>query len=225
MRDTQKQRIAFTLKFKSLASSFNLNPQSLQKFLHEYELKYVKAVKELQNTNFGYGLTDNRKVHEYLYDLCEGWIMEDLICLKLKQSLSQNNISVRMNGCEITDKGRQILTTKISSRSDLVIKSPTRSQKLEIQFANKDRDSYDIKETKIKEAQKEQALIFIFSLPLEKGFIIDPLSPSQMQASKLISNQGWGGKLSYKFYKDDISHLGGFISLEQLSEKLKAKLG
>jgi hypothetical protein len=223
MRDNQKQRIAFTLKFKNLSQTFQINSQSLNSFLKNYEQKYIQAVKDLQSTNFSYGLTDTRKVHEYLYDLCEGWIMEDLICWKLK-NLSQGSYSVKMNGCEISESGRKILTNKISSKSDLLIKGNKRTQKLEIQFANKDRNTYDIKETKIKEAQKEQALVFVYSLPLEKGFLIDPLSPAQMQASSLINNQGWGGKLSYQFYKEDIQKIGGFISLEELSQKLKERV-
>lgn len=216
----QKLRIPFTKKFQSLSDVFKINPKSLNDFLKGYEQQYINSATEMQNEKFSYNLRDNRTVSEYLYDLCEGWIMEDLLAWKIQQLLSlKGNYQVKMNGCEVTATGRKIITSKITSKSDLVIMG-NQEQKLEIQFANRDRDTYDIKETKIKEARREKALIFVYSLPLTKGFLIDPLSPSHMNVSQLESNAGWGGKQAYKFHKRDIVHLGGFISLENLVEQL-----
>lgn len=215
-----KQRIAFSSKFKNLSQVFQIQPSSLSDFLKGYELQYQSAVKEMQDEKFSFNLRDNRTVSEYLYDLCEGWIMEDLIAWKIQQLLSEKgNYQVKLNGCEVSQSGRKIITTKINSKSDLVVVGNT-EQKLEIQFANADRSSYDIKENKVKQAKKEKALIFVYSLPLSQGFLVDALSPVHMRVAQLISNPGWGGKQAYRFSKQDIPSLGGFISVQELVDKL-----
>lgn len=218
---SQKTRTAFTSKFQSLSNTFEIQPKSLNEFLRGYEQQYIKAVKEMQNEKFAFSLRDNRSVQEYMYDLCEGWIMEDLISWKLQQLLKeQGDYKVEMNGCEVTASGRQISTSKITSKSDLIISSKHKSLKLEIQFANNDRDFYNIKETKIKQACREKALIFVYSLPLAKGFLVDCLSPVHMKIARLESNPAWGGKQAYRFFKRDLGALGGFISLNELTQKV-----
>lgn len=211
----QKQRQPFSEKFSHVAPQFQIDSDKLQKFLVGYEEKYHKALQEIKEGTFTTNLMDHRSTAEYLYDLCEGWLMEDLISFQIKE-LSKGLFSVKLNGCEVSDKGRNVRTAKISAKSDLVIKGPGRTQKLEIQFNNKLRKFYDIKETKIRQAQKEQSLIFVYSLPQGSGFLLDPLSPMHLQSGQLRSNPGWGGKMAYRFAQESINSLGGFMPLSEL---------
>ena len=222
----QKQRTPFSHKFKHLATDFNLDSKKLHRFLQKYEIKYVKAVKEMESKkhDFNFGLSDNRTTREYIYDLCEGWIMEDILALVLKRELKDQNpnINLELNGCEVSEEGREIYWSnlKVSSQADLIIKSGAKKIKVEVQFANNDLKVYNIKETKVHQAKKDKALILVFSLALKKCFFINPNNPKDLEKGSLIRNEAWGGKETYAFKKEVISSQMGFLSLQRFAQIL-----
>lgn len=223
----KKKREPFYSKFIHLADEFNLNPQELTQMLLNYQDKYQNAVEHLskQSNNFSKEIVDDRSLSEYMYDLCEGWIVEDILSYALNSELKKiGKYKLTLQGNEITNQGRKIFFTskKVSSKADIEIQSENKSLKVELQFTNKERRSYDIKETKIRQAKKEKGLIVVYSLPIKKAFIID--TETDLQYGQALYNAEWGGKLSYNFKTENINKFLGFKNIKEIARTIVDKM-
>ena len=216
-----KTRLKFTDRKKDF--SHILEENNLNYILKKCQDAYESSLVEFNQQEFRKTMKDIRTNDEYLYDLHEGWMMEDILTTKMAKILLKKDIILQQNGSEITEEGRKISHGKITSKSDLVICKGNKKLHMEIQFSNKERVFYDIKETKIKNAKKENGLIFTFCLPLGEGFIADPKSDSFSFFQK-TNNIGWGGKKSFRISHSDIHNIGGFMNLEKFCEIIWKKL-
>lgn len=222
-----KIRSTFKEKAQVLSNALNLEFTLVSKLCESYQSKLNRVLQEENLCNYTESLRDKRTTKEYLYDLFDGWLVEDLLTFKLGQELKQIDKDYRLllQGCEMGLEGRNVFFSSkmISSKSDLEIALRNKKIKIELQFANQDRQSYDIKETKMRQLRKEQAFILIYSLDKKQGFILD--TQKDRNLGKMQPNPRWGGKMSFNFSKETISRHIGFEDLKGLANKINKILG
>lgn len=223
-------RIAFKDKYSSLAKKWQINDNELNDIIKKYtkqfadELDLLKT-KKLELSRY---YKDIRTDGEYLYDLIDGWLIEDII----RDAWLYPR--VKKINCEIeiihtgSDKDRVVQKsdpTKISTFPDFILKINAKKEtRIEFQMARAERNSegYDIKKTKFIRATKENNLFLWVIIPINKYFIVSPLDLKEI---KPIRNDKWGGKLVYNISSAMVDKIGIYEMGEDIPQQLYQIIG
>lgn len=210
-------RRLFSEKYNNLVTRWNISSEILSYIIRRYEKLLILEQKSLKENviKLPRFFRDKRTDEEYLYDLIDGWLMEDIICdawLKPKLLEIKSDIEIKNMG---TNRDRVIQksdSSKISTKPDFVFEVNGQDVGIELQMARAElAKGYDMKETKVKRAIKDGNLFLWVIVPKDEYFIIDP--QSEMSLLKPEANPLWGGKIVYHISQQFIEKVGGYSKM------------
>lgn len=226
------KRIPFEEKYSYLAKRWRVDPSLVNYIIRLYTKKMEKSLSLLskgRKITLPRYFADRRTDAEYIYDLIDGWIVEDIICdawLKTRLERIEPKIKIKLMG---TNRDREIQfdsPRRITTKPDFVYQLPSgREVKIELQMARGLRNSYDMKESKIKRAIKDGSVIYLWILlPSDEYFL---LSPAIFEHREPLPNPRWGGKKVYTISIDEVKEMkwGIYPMLEEIPSTLYELLG
>lgn len=222
-------RRPFIQKYSSLSKHWNVNGETVSFFLNQYDERLKQENERLKTQPFTIDkyFWDRRNTSEYLYDLIDAWLIEDLIAnLWLKQRLNERNknISIQLNG---TDRNRLVekkVNEKISTQPDIMLDWDSGFQPVELQMARRElKEGYDMKETKVKHAISFGSVFLWIILPRAEFFIVNPLN--NLKDIAPFENKAWGGKRVYRISHERIKQMGCHNMNEVFTDAVFRKLG
>lgn len=164
-------RKPFEDKYSAIASEWNVNPSLVNYIIRRYTKELEKNLSRLskgEKVTLPRYFADKRTDAEYIYDLIDGWIVEDFICdawLKDRLEKVERGVKIKHMG---TNRDREVHFNgqrKITTKPDFVYQLPSgREVKVELQMARKLRSSYDMKESKVQRAIKDGSVIYLWIL-------------------------------------------------------------
>lgn len=225
-------RMPFEEKYSTLPERWNVNQTLVTYYLRYYSKRLeeeLRRLNQLDKIDLPEYFADRRTDPEYIYDLIEGWLLEDLVVFAwLESRLKEVNpgISIEHFG---TDRNRKVQfkdPSKISSKADFVCELPDgRRTKIELQVSREYRESYDVKENKIKRALREGGVLFLWViLPMDKYFF---LLPSIFESKPAVENPYWDGKLVRTVSISEVEERGWgpYLMREPLSDTFLRAVG
>jgi len=203
------KRRPFEEKYSNLAERWKICSSLVNYIIRLYTKKLEKALSLLnegRKIKLPRYFADRRTDAEYIYDLIDGWLVEDIICdawLKSRLEQIEPNVKIKHMG---TNRDREIQfdsPRKITTKPDFVYQLPSGKEvKIELQMARELRNFYDMKESKIKRAIKDGSVIYLWILlPSDEYFL---LPPRIFESREPVPNPRWGGK---KVYTTSISEV------------------
>lgn len=135
-------REPFTKKYANIATRWNIDSGIVLSILERYESLLAIELEKLKTEKMTLKdfFKDTRTVEEYIYDLIDGWVMEDIICEAwLKPRLMKVNPSIVVQSTG-TDSDRIIQKSnsqKITTLPDITFQLDDRDVNIELQMARK----------------------------------------------------------------------------------------
>jgi len=216
-------------KYFNLWERWNIDSSIVFNILEKYDTLLSDEIKKLKNEwmKLPKYFKDRRTDEEYIYDIIDWWVIEDIICdVWLKQRLLKINdkIKVKLMGADNNRVIEKYKPNNITTEPDIVYSINNFDVWIELQMARKVLYSgYDMKEWKVKRAIKDDSYFLWIIIPNNEFFIIRP--KDDMINMKTQSNPLWGGKIVYHITKDFINSIGGYWKMnEDLSEFYISKL-
>jgi len=212
-----EKRKKFIEKYDSLNKDWGIDKNLIEDICLTYEQKFLTSLNDIQNTdiqNLKFHI-DIRKPHEYVYDVYDGWIQEDLLKIWFDNKIKRidQNLSIVNNG---TDKDRvfQIENkSNITSTPDfLLCYNDKPIKKIETQFSREKRTIYDMKTYKVDKVFNENGVFLWINLPENKFFILYP--KNEKSHFEKYFNPAWG-KHTYRITEEKINYLGGMCDMKE----------
>ncbi len=201
--------------------------------IEKYKEKFTQNIR--QYLKYGMKMPheqDRRKEEIYIYDVVEGWFLEEIVArwidCQLRRHFPEVKFTVEFSG---KDKGRQFVFVKergdeTSTDPDLTITLPQGRFYFELQTSRQGRrDIYDIKESKRNRLAKKEGVLLFALLPSEGTFFLIP--SEHLPKLKVRVNNAWGGKLTAYVTAEQIEKYGwGYYNFSEgfppsLVEKLR----
>jgi hypothetical protein len=155
---------------------------------------------------------DRRTDEEYVYDIIDGWAMEDLICdawLRPRLIKANKGIEIKVMGTNRDRVIQKISSKKITTNPDFIYNLDGKDTGIELQMARSEiKDGYDMKDTKVQRAIKNGSYFLWVIVPSDKFFIINP--QEDLIKMKTQPNPAWGGKMVYHISQEFIKKNGGY---------------
>ncbi len=135
-------RQPFTQKYADIATRWNIDSSIVVSILERYEVLLAQELEKLKTEKMSLPkfFRDKRTDEEYIYDIVDGWVMEDIISeawLKSRLMKVNPNIVVQSTG---TDSDRVIQKSnskKITTLPDITFQLDDRDVHIELQMARK----------------------------------------------------------------------------------------
>ncbi|RJS73811.1 hypothetical protein CW714_02475 [Methanophagales archaeon] len=204
-----ERRPLFEEKYANLPERWRVDEGLVSYIIRLYTKKLERALsllvqgKRIKLSRF---FADSRTDAEYIYDLIDGWLIEDVICdawLKTRLEKVNPQIKVKHMG---TNRDREIQfesAQKITTKPDFIYETPSgREVHLELQMARQKMTVFDMKESKVKRAIRDGNTIYLWILlPSDEYFFLDPKIFEEKDAH---SNPRWGGKKVYSISLEEV---------------------
>lgn len=175
-------------KYSEVSDLWGINKDVVVEVINKYSIKLIEELLDDTPWDLPKYFKDRRTNEEYLNDLLEGQMMEELI---VRWFISKG-YNAKRAGAD-ADGIVQRNSVKITTTADLDVEG----RSVELQMARKRLQSYDVKEGKIKRALKNNTTIMFLLLKEDNYFIIDP--NKHLEGAKLYPNPRYGGKMCYNF--------------------------
>lgn len=219
----------FEEKYRELPMRWNINPDLVSYIVRRYTKKFEEELTRLDNEPLELSkyFIDNRTSEEYLYDLIDGWLVEDIVC----DAWLRARIIDRAPLVEIvhmgTNRERVVQRkdqTKITTDPDFVFESAGKKREVELQMARKLlRAGYDMKEGKVSQAIERESSFLWVLMPSSEFFVVKP--DEDLVGTTPIANPAWGGKMVYRISNERIRELGLHLIAEPIPDEILTKLG
>ncbi|MEM3723728.1 MAG: hypothetical protein QW179_04735, partial [Candidatus Hadarchaeales archaeon] len=205
---TGEARRPFREKYKGVPIRWQVEERIVSELIEFYEKKLDEALLHIRSggrVGLPSFFRNRRTDEEYIYDLIDGWLVEDIIYKgwlspRLKKAFP--DVQISLVG---TDKDRVIEwenPSKITTRPDFKYSVSGKSKRIELQMAREERDSFDMKETKIKRALKEGDIIYMWVIiPNDRYFLLDP---KFFEGKRPTPNPNWGGKKVFTISRSEV---------------------
>lgn len=223
-------RRPFEEKYHDLPRRWGINGDIANYIIRRYSKKLEEELGLLKEHKIKLPsfFRDRRSDEDYVYDLIDGWLMEDIMCdawLRQRLISRDKNIKVTHMGTNRDRTLQKYNPRKITTEPDFVyITSKGKEVKIELQMARASRkEGYDMKESKVKRAVKNGHLFLWTIIPEDSYFVIDPAIV--LKNIKPMTNPLWGGKLVYRLPKEEIQKIGMFNMAEEIPKSLYGMLG
>ena len=224
------KRDSFLKKYSDIPDRWDVDGDIVYYILRRYEKLLDNEIKDLQKNGMRLPkfFRDRRSDEEYVYDIIDGWVMEDIICdawLRPRLLKVANNIEIKVMG---TNRDRVIQKydpRNISTKPDFVFSQNGKEMGIELQIAREAlKSGYDMKVTKVKRAINNDSYFLWVIIPEDAFFILRP----RMDMTNILprTNPLWGGKMVYHISQQFILNIGGYSKMkDDLSDAVIAKLG
>lgn len=164
---------------------------------------------------------DRRDEEIYIYDVVEGWFVEEIIAswldCQLKRFFPDTPVVVKFSG---KDKDREFVFSKktgdeVSTAPDFEIILPGGKFVIELQTSRYGkRDLYDIKEPKRMRLTRTSGFLLFALLPKEPRFFLIP--NEDLSKLELHKNNAWGGKITaYVTHEQIEKHGWGYFDFSE----------
>lgn len=165
---------------------------------------------------------DRRTDEEYIYDLIDGWLIEDIVCdawLRIGLQKINPKIVIKQMGTNRDRTLQKYNPRKITTNPDFIYWLDDFTKNIELQMAREARPTtrYDMKESKVKKAIDNKNIFLWIIIPDAQYFFIDPKKYFTNRAPTV--NHLWGGKMVYTITPKEISEIG----LEKMSDGIQKK--
>jgi len=206
MATTIQPRENYYTKYRDVYERWKLPKTECYDIINKYATLLIREL--LKNEKEGIKLPsyykDLRTPHDYIYDIIDGWLIEDLVLLWLtthgvaaaKYGDDKNNVIIRHNSKKITNK------------QDIIINN---IKPLELQLSRNIRSIYHIKINKAKRLMEDDGILMYVIYPTDSYFLISSKDFANLQPK---ANPCWGGKVAYEIksptyyrFADDINPL------------------
>lgn len=199
-------RRPFEEKYSELPERWAVDEHLVSEIISRYSQELMVLLKEQKKFRLPGYFADRRSDEEYLYDLLDGWLIEDIVYVAwLEPRLKSIEPEVKVNyaGANHDRKVRFDAFGEITTEPDFVCKFPEGSEvKVELQMARKPRSSYDMKKSKIERATKAGNIVYLWVLlPTDEYFLLDP---GIFVGREATPNPSWGGKEVYSVYLSEV---------------------
>jgi len=166
---------------------------------------------------------DRRTDEDYIYDLIDGWLMEDIICdawLRERLMAIDKTITVVHMGTNRDRTLQKYNPRNITTEPDFLYKTTKGKEiKIELQMARKPRkEGYDMKDTKVKRALENGHIFLWVIVPNDKFFVVEP--NKDLQGVVPMTNPLWGGKLVYRLALPKCKQLGMYDMSSEIPKVL-----
>lgn len=221
-------RRSFEEKYKNIHEEWNIKQNLTNYIIRRYSKKLVEELDSLKKDKIKLPryYRDRRTDEEYVYDLIDGWLIEDIICdawLRDRLLEVNNKIDIKHMG---TNRDRKVIKkekSKITTFPDFIYKVSGEEVKIEMQMARTERiEGYDMKESKVKRAKENGNIFLWIIIPTNKYFICEP--EEDLKDIKPFSNPLWGGKKVYRLSKKKLEEIGEYDMKKSINKKNWRKL-
>jgi hypothetical protein len=222
-------REPFSKKYESLAAQWEIDEDLVFYILRRYEKLYLHSLEDLKTNRIQLPphFKDRRSDEEYIYDIMDGWLMEDVVCdAWLRPRLLHKNprIEIKVMGTNRDRVIQKFDPKAITTLPDLIFSLDGVEKRIELQMARKILpNGYDMKAGKVKRAISERNYFLWILIPTNEYFIIDP--STELNKISPIPNHLWGGKMVYHIDYELIDKIGGLGKIkDSLSDIYMNKL-
>lgn len=223
-------RRPFEKKYADLAKRWKISDEIVNYIVRRYTKKLEEETQRLkmEGIKLPRFFRDRRTDEEYVYDLIDGWLIEDIVCdawLRSRLLSIDKAIEITYMGTNRDRTIQKYNQRKITTNPDFAYKTSTGKEiRIELQMARESRkEGYDMKESKVNRA-KECGNIFLWVIiPEDVFFIIDP--KSDLKGVDPIINPLWGGKMVYRLGPDKLAEIGKFPMSGEIPMKFYPILG
>ena len=223
-------RDSFSKKYAQISSLWNIDNDLVFYIIRRYEKLFIQEVEKLKTEEMALPkyFKDRRTDEEYIYDIMDGWLMEDIICdawLRPRLLKINQNIDIKVMGTNRDRVIQKYNPNAITTNPDLIFSLNGEEIRIELQMARKIlSNGYDMKETKVNRAIQEGNYFLWILIPTNEYFIIN--AKKDIVNIKPTPNPLWGGKIVYHIDYDFINKIGGLGNMkEELSNFYISKLG
>ena len=223
-------RDSFSKKYEQISSLLNIDNDLVFYIIRRYEKLFIQEVEKLKTEGMALPkyFKDRRTDEEYIYDIMDGWLMEDIICdawLRPRLLKINQNIDIKVMGKNRDRVIQKYNPNAITTNPDLIFSLNGEEIRIELQMARKIlSNGYDMKETKVNRAIQEGNYFLWILIPTNEYFIIN--AKKDIVNIKPTPNPLWGGKIVYHIDYDFINKIGGLGNMkEELSNFYISKLG
>ena len=216
-------------KYSDLPDRWNIDKDIVFYILRRYEKLLISETEKLKSESMKLPkyFKDRRTDEEYIYDIIDGWAMEDIICdawLRPRLLKINKDIEIKVMG---TNRDRIIqkhTPSNITTNPDFIFSFKGKDVGIELQMARSElKNGYDMKDTKVQRAIKNGNYFLWVIIPNNEFFIIDP--KKEMVNIKPQPNPLWGGKMVYHISQEFIKNIGGYSKMnENINSKYISKL-
>lgn len=192
-------------KFWELGKRWKIKEGTINELVEKYKRVLEETPPDIEINNW---IRNRRGPKKFVEDLINSWFVEDLVGEWLRQKIREKDHKANVKGAG-TDKERKIIPgqrpSKVTTKSDFeVIFSDGTKKSVEVQYSNEDRDSYDIKDSKVRRALKTNTIFVFVIRPIDKYFI---LTPQEIKKGREpYPNPRWGGKPCYNLPKYEVEY-------------------
>ena len=189
-----RDRSPYSNKYKDLANNLGLRPAQVNKIISKYEQRFSTDSNDpiiIEHLSKAKYRKDLRTAQQYLYDLLDGWLIEDCMFLWLKSRVKKIDPKAKVS-IICSDKDRVVRPSGVSSDPDFLVKlSNGESKKIELKTGTKLLNEINLK----KSSMLKGTLFLFYFLKENKHFFLNvPIEP----------NRRWGGKMCMAFTQDKI---------------------
>ena len=223
-------REKFSEKYSQIARLWSIEEDLVLSIISRYEKLYLQVVEDLgaNRIQLPPHFKDRRTDAEYVYDIMDGWLMEDIIChawLRPRLLKRNPNMDIKVMGSDSDRVIQKYDARSITTLPDLIYSVDGIEKRIELQMARRIISrGYDMKEGKVKRAIQEDNIFLWILIPTNQYFIID--SRKELTNLSPIPNPLWGGKMVYHIDYDFIAKNGGLCLMnEPFSDEYILKLG
>ena len=194
---TLNQRITYSEKYFDLQDKFGINKETVEAITRKYEMKLIDELASDEPWDLNKFFRDTRSDDEYLYDILDGQLIEDV----LVEWFKERGHKVKKCGSDANGKIVRNGKAQITTNPDLLVDD----ELIEVQVSRQGfRDKYHIKKNKGDKILKGfNKLMFIVD---DSYFVVDN---EVLNEAVLINNPAWGGKECFEITNVDYLKLGG----------------
>src|SRR3989344_2268216 len=217
-------RVSFLKKYSDLPDRWNIDKDIVFYILRRYEKLLISETEKLKSESMKLPkyFKDRRTDEEYIYDIIDGWVMEDIICdawLRPRLLKINKDIEIKVMGTNRDRIIQKYNPSNITTNPDFIFSFKGKDMGIELQMARSElKNGYDMKDTKVQRAIKNGNCFLWVIIPNDEFFIIDP--QKEMTNIKTQPNPLWGGKMVYHISQEFIKNIGGYSKMnENISSK------
>ena len=197
----------FKDRYQTIANDWNLNRSVCTRIINRYSKKLEEEMADNSPVILPPSFKDRRTDKEYIFDLIEGWIIEDFILAWFRNRIP--GLKTSRAGKDSNRRIRRKSHGKISSRPDLHIITPRGCKRpLEVQVSRLEGQArFDVKTSKFDYLRRKGGMIIFVLLHENRFFIVYPRHILELGLQP-APNPCFGGKMTYCFTRKDIEKIG-----------------
>lgn len=223
-------RRPFEEKYRDIPTRWKVSGDIIEYIIRRYTKKLEEELNMLSQVGFKLPkfFQDRRTDEEYVYDLIDGWLVEDIICdawLRDRILSIDKTINITHMGTNRDRTLQKFNPREITTEPDFVYSTTSKTRvQIELQIARKarPRQGYDMKASKVNRARKSENIFLWVIIPEDSFFLLDPLTDITGDPRP---NLLWGGKEVYTLTPAQLAVVGQYPMEGSIPQKWHAMLG